>query len=301
MTKYALTSTPQHIYNDFDRQGLLMQLPRLQNESNQTYKQRLMDVFVHRASSAHHGLINGITRELGLSIINCMSVVPVMDSDDVPLLIMPAVVFQDTKCYLYSDYRPETKTLLTTIDRWEIGDGAWDIFGLADKINATGYFTATILSDAESGKRSMTIFDQNSIKIIDNQDLSGSGIRIHLGNTNLIKGTIAIRSATLLRRVTSQIAIRSFGDYMIDMDNGIIYAYSPPSPGSNIRYWCRDDAFIAKASPVIIHNLQSDDFQTKMFEQITADDDTVGPGKATALGADIVNEILSLHPSNWGK
>jgi len=48
------------------------------------------------------------------------------------------------------------------------------------------------------------------------------------------------------------------------------------------------------ASPVIIHNLQSSDFKEKMFEQILLNDGTYTNGAVTALGADLVSELMSI-------
>ena len=297
MASYVLTPTAYHVFNEFDKQGLLLDLPRLEEERNFEYKQRLMDVFVHRSDSTHQGLINGITRRLGLKIIDCMSIVPVVDGDGAPLLAMPGVVFKETKCYLYSDYR--TKELLTTIDRWDIDGGAWDLLNLANRINETTYFIATLLDDAVDGDRAMTVFDQSSIKIIDWEDIGGKGSRIVLDNNNLIEGTITISSPNLTRRVQVDTDLTQDGDYYIDVENGIIFSVGAPVSGSAVRYMCRDDNFVAQASPVILHNLQSDDFKTKMFEQIQSEDGLVN-GRPNAFGADIINELLSVYPTNWG-
>ncbi len=298
MASYTFTPEAYHVYNEFDKQGLLLDLPRLEEEFNPAYKQRLFDVFVNRSDSTYRGLINGITRRLGLRIIDCMSIVPRTDSDENPLLPMPAVVFEETKCYLYRNY--STGDLLLTLDRWEQSGGVWDLLELADSINATGYFTATILEGATSGDRSLTIFDQSSVGSILHEDITGQGVRIVLENKNLIEGTVTVDSPTLTRKVQNQSQLVYGGDYLIDLENGIIFTVSATSPGSYIRYQYRNDEFVAQSSPVILHNLQSDDFKTKMFEQVTVEDGDLTNGRPTPLGADIINELLSVYPTNWG-
>jgi hypothetical protein len=56
-----------HVWNFFDEFGLLLNTPRLHGERNASYKERILDVFRRPANSAFRGLINGISRELGLT------------------------------------------------------------------------------------------------------------------------------------------------------------------------------------------------------------------------------------------
>lgn len=298
MSKVQLTPEPQSVFNEFDRQGLLLILPRLKTETNILYKQRLFDVFVHRADSTYKGLINGITRELGLNIVETLQVSPVVDGNGDTLLPMPAIVFLNTKCLLYKNFT--TKELLLSIDRFEVDGGSFGLGQLVNTINATGYFTATLLSDSDSQKRSMTIFNQSSIKRVPFEDITNKGVEIHLENANLVPDSVTIRSNNVTRQVFAQIDLRRSGDYLIDLPNGIIFTVGAPAPGSSITYEFRDDEFKVESSPVIIHNLQSDDFRTKMFTQVTNDIGETYNGLPTNLGSDIINELLSVFPSNWG-
>lgn len=299
MTKYTLTPTPHHVFNEFDRHGLILGLERLKAERNPEYKRRLLDVFVHKADSTYMGLIHGITRELGLRITDTVHIRPVLDGDGSPLLPLPAVVFKNTKCYLYRDYQEDD--LLLILDRFDSNGGAFTLDELIDAINDTGYFIATLLEGMEGNKRSMCIFNQSSIVLEADEDITGQGGKINLIGRNMIRGTIAVRSANLYRRVDSEILIRRPGDYMIDVQKGQIISSVAPAEGSVIRYEWRNDDFTVQASPVIIHNLQSDDFKTKMFEQIIGDDGDAANGLPTTLGASIINELLSVYPSSWGQ
>jgi hypothetical protein len=62
----ALTLVPHQVWNFFDEFGLLLALPRLANERNLQYKNRLLDVFKRPPSSTYQGLMNAIGRELDL-------------------------------------------------------------------------------------------------------------------------------------------------------------------------------------------------------------------------------------------
>lgn len=254
-----------------------------------------MDVFVNRADSTYRGLTNAITRELGLELIEAMTIVPLMDGNGDPLLPNPAVEFIDTKCYLYRDFMEQD--ILLEIDRFDRLSGSWTLGELLETINNTGYFAATLLEDAESQKRSMTLFNQSSIVHVPAEDITGAGSIVVLDNRNLIEGTVSVRSDSLTRMVTSEAQLIDPGTYLIKHKEGILMTRGAPAPGSFIRYSYRDDQFTALASPVIIHNLQSEDFRDKMFE----DAGNGERGLPTPLGADIINELMSVYPANWGR
>lgn len=54
------------VWNHFDEIGLVLGTPRLPGENNRDYRERLRDVFKHMGNSSVQGLINGLSRDLGL-------------------------------------------------------------------------------------------------------------------------------------------------------------------------------------------------------------------------------------------
>lgn len=294
MTVY--TPEQHQIFDEFDDIGILLDLPRIAGEKNASYKQRLFDVFVNRASSTYRGLINGITRELGLSIYHALTITPVWHGDGFrgP---NPAVVFDETKCYIYADYVNESP--ISTIDRFE-KTGSWTMEELAGSINSTGYMYAAIQSGVLNSTRSMEIFNQKSISLVISEGIDVGGPVVNLNHRNLLSDSITVSSTNLRERVSSQTALVKKGQYYIDSNLGIIYTVDTPEVGSSIRYEYRNDNFEVMASPVILHNIQSLDFKKKMFEQILTSDGTYTNGAVTALGADIVNELISIFPMSYG-
>jgi hypothetical protein len=297
------TYTPErwHIHNELDNFGLLLDLPRIAGERNAAYKQRLMDVFVHRAGSDRLGLIYGITRELGLDLYHAMTITPVLDADGNTVGDNPAIIFEDTKCYVYSDYTLGTSGLEVTIDRYEYDGGAYNYTELLTQIQATGFFAVAIRSGVSSNTRSMTIFNQSSVELIVSESISTSGAIVNLEHANLFSDSVSITSSNLRERVSAQRDLARAGQYFIDYDKGIIYTTESPAGGSLIRYRYRNNNFKVWASPVIIHDLQSNDFETKMFEQITDGDGNTVNGAATELGADCINELLSIYGVSIGE
>lgn len=297
MTTTTHTPVLHPVFNELDKFGLLLGLPRLEEERNAEYKQRLLDVMVNRAGSTYRGLINGITRELGLKIREIFILRPVMNGS-APLGTNPAVFFQETKCKVYSDYTA-TNGLVTTIDRFEVDEGGYTVQELINAIVATGYFTAEVLLPDRLNDKAMTVFNQSTINTALNEELDTGGGRIKLKNKSLISNSFIIRSTNLKERVSAQTQLRKTGQYYVDMEEGILYATSAPAPGSSVRYQYRSDIYRVLASPVIIHNIQSSDFRSKMFDQMTLNGETTD-GAVTPLGAELINELLSVFPTGWG-
>lgn len=66
----TFTQTSQPLWNSFDEHGLLMDIERLPDESNDQYKLRIKDVFRGAGGATFIGVINGASRELGIKIIS---------------------------------------------------------------------------------------------------------------------------------------------------------------------------------------------------------------------------------------
>lgn len=61
------TPGPKQARNTIDLWGSRLDTERLTGESNVAYRDRLLDVFVHRGNATHPGLLNAIARDLSLS------------------------------------------------------------------------------------------------------------------------------------------------------------------------------------------------------------------------------------------
>lgn len=66
-----------HIWNAFDEFGLLLGINRLYGERNNNFKARILDVFINPGGANKQGIINGLSRELGITsdqiIINTLA------------------------------------------------------------------------------------------------------------------------------------------------------------------------------------------------------------------------------------
>lgn len=70
LTNTVFEQNQKALWNVFDEHGLLMDLERLPDEPNEDYRTRIKDVYRNRGGSSFQGIVNGATRELGLSKIS---------------------------------------------------------------------------------------------------------------------------------------------------------------------------------------------------------------------------------------
>jgi len=293
-----------NVFNELDSQGLALSLSRLTGERNAEYKQRLLDVFTHKANSSYTGLIYGITRELGLSLKKEFTITPTNPT----LFPNAAIAFKDVRCCIYPDYYGSPETV-TEIDRYTLAlNSGYTLKELKDKIQAVRYdssgtptqlFTVTEEVGIDLSQRSATIFDQDSVLEEKRESMSSHGKTISLKHTGVFKDSEYIYSNKLKTKITDENATLKENEYRINYSTGTIECYEAPGDGSYISYFYRNDDFEIFSSPVIINNLQNAEFRKKMFYQILQDDGSYENGRPTFFGADIINELYSVYPTTY--
>ena len=183
-------------FNQFDEFGLLLGLPRLKGELNSSYKRRLSNTMVDLANSTYRGLINAITRELGLELFNPIAINPKKDSYGGFFAPDPLVKVDGVYIYLYSDYANDI--LDFRIDRFEPGGNYEHLFRLVDFINQSTYFEAHLLMPEHRFTRSMTIINQSNRVQILLEDLQAS-TKFKLNNQHLIHGSVSFLGTNIFR------------------------------------------------------------------------------------------------------
>jgi hypothetical protein len=146
-----------------------------------------------------------------------------------------------------------------------------------------------------------TIFNQSTLALVTNETIFGTSYQTKLAHEYLVDGTVGILSDNLLTRVLTLNDLSASGQYYIDLQAGIIYSIEVPALNTIIRYVYHANPFVARASPVIISNLQSGPFVSKLFDQLVDDLGDENNGPLSLLGLDIVNELYSVYPWYWGK
>ncbi len=285
----------QNVYNQFDEFGLFIGLPRLSGENIESYKARLLDTYINRANSTYQGLINGITRELGLKLYNPIRIYPIK-SNGVFVAENPIITFSGPYVQLWRD--KINNILEMEIDRFNPDGDAYQIRDLVSFINSRSiYFGATLINN--DWERSMTICNQSNYKTV-GIELVPASENFQLNYPNINGGSIIPSSLffsdnnVFANLVPNQLSVINDGDYFIDYYTGNVFCSLTPTAGTTVRYTWIDYGWKPVASPVIINNISSSNFQRKMFNQVLADDGTFYNGIPTEYGASLINELLSV-------
>lgn len=297
--RHILTPRPHATFMGLDEHGLLLALERLRSERNELYRQRLLEVISRRANASYQGLINGITRELGYSLYKSMWINPVLDTDGTFLAPDPYIKFDGVWLYLYSDYQNDV--LDAQLDRHEPGGQFEHLWRLVGRVNQSPYFQAGLHPGVDLWTRSMTIFNQSNRKQVEIEAVQGSR-KFQLEKRPVCLNTVFFSDRSVYaKEVDTAAEVTQEGRYHIDYHNGYVTSYSSPLTGTSVQYRYHEFPFVAWASPVILHNINDDNFKVKMFEQVLQDDGTYAHGATTAVGRDIINELLTYHPMYWGQ
>lgn len=291
------TPTASAVFNELDSHGVFLGLPRLPDERNAAYKKRLLDVFARRANSTELGLLNGITRELGLEYFKPVKIVL---NPLTPSSVQPAIEFKQNTVLVYSD--KATNTLELELKRSAPGDEAYWLTDFITNLNTqSSYFTATITAGQEPYVRTDTLINQSSAKIVNGWPLRDSHIQ-DLPHQNIQKNSIVFTDRESFRaEVSSELALTQVGHFYVDYPNGVIKTFAVPSTGVRVRYVYHETTFDPVASPVILRSLQSDLFKEEMFLAADSNDGTQSLGVPSEFGALVINELMSVFASYWGE
>lgn len=297
------TPASQNVFNQFDQFGLLIGLPRFNGEKIEQYKKRLYDVYTNRANSTYLGLVNGITRELGLNLFNPFRIYPI-EFSGVFIAENPVVIFNGPYVELWRD--KENNILEMEIDRFNTNGDGFLIKELTNFINSRSiYFrTDTVLADFQF-ERSMTILNQTNVRKVISENIPATQ-RFTLEKPGLTEGqiissSIVFSDTSIFKTLVVNVAsVINNGDYYININTGDVVTKLTPPVGITVQYMWIDCSFKPVASPVIIHDVESPNFKRKMFNQVLDDAGIYHNGMPTEYGAEIINELLSLYPLYYG-
>lgn len=289
---------PRNQLNQFDELGSLVSLRRLPGEKNDEFRSRIRDAYIHIANSSYRGLVYGITRELGLSLFDAIDIRPKITPDGSFLAPDPYIVFDGIWLLLYSDY---TNGLLDwAIDRYQVGGNYEHLGKLVQLINTTLFFEATLLDDIDPYTRSMTILNQSSREQI-RMETTPMSLRFRLKHPHIARKSLFFSDRyTFSEEVSLEEDVISQGKYYVDYSKGIVRSYTIPPTRNYVRYQYTKYPFRAIASPIILHDINNENFRIKMFNQITLETGIEINGIPNKLGTDIINELMSVVPMYWG-
>ena len=290
---------PRQILNQFDEHGLVAGVRRNVGEKNWSYRRRIYDAWVNIANSSYRGLINGITRELGLELFEAVSISPKKRvNSELFYAPDPYIKVEGPTIYLYSNYIDGV--LDYELDRWTAGGNLEKLGWLIDFINSTTYFEGYLHSGVSRQESSMILLNQTNRECVYNEFIPASN-KFRLKNKRIVEGTIFFSNRVDFRReVLTEGDVGRAGDFFINYNEGIVVCYSPSVVNNTVRYQYIVDPFTLLASPIIINDINNEEFKTKLFGQILLDDGTNANCLPNELGTDIINELLTVVPLYFG-
>lgn len=292
--------SPKNEWNQFDEHGLLVGIRRLAGESNASFRRRLFDSFTNIANSTYKGLINGITRELGLELYYPISLQPKLSPTTNKLYAPdPYIKISGSYIYLYSDY--ENEVLECRIDRFEPGGNYEKLKWLVDVINQTTYFEAGLTNVNYGLDSSMVLVNQASRATF--LEIIQPSTKFQLAHQHVVPGSIKLidGSSSLRVEMRHPDEVDRAGRFYVDYHRGIITVFSLPPVKTTIQYQYNNYPFYPVASPVIIGDIEDEDFKVKLFNQILQEDGNYVSGLPTEFGNDILNKLMSIYPMYWGE
>ena len=199
---------------------------------------------------------------------------------------------------MYSDYAGDK--LDWVVDRFEPGGNYEHLNRLVDFINTTAFFEATIINSADPFTRSMTVLNQSNRIYVDNELVQAS-TKFQLEHKRIVPNSLSFNEKGFFKnKKNSASMVVGAGDWHIDYPSGVLTLGSVPDVNLTMNYQYSVYPFLPVASPVILHDINNDNFRTKMFEQVTQDDGTNVHGVPRELAVDIINELLTVIPLYWG-
>jgi len=290
--------------NIFDHFGSLLSIPRLPSEANRDYVERIRLSIAKKSNATYNGLINGAIRELGLNTGPSLKVSIRDDyAGDKSKL---RFCIEEGWARIYSewinldDQHTGLRPVLEQETELNITVGK-----LADWINGSAYYKATIVGDDLQQARFIRVYD--SRKLITEELLPQDKMR--LSQKNVVQGSLQIsRSSELSRPVAEASDVNLAGEYAVDYSNGFITAYTQPTSPVLVSYIVSELEFYLEASEIRIIDLTSRGAQRVLFNQIETDlyndvESKTINGLPTNEMYDIIRKVLTAgsYSQYWGE
>lgn len=298
MSTYTVTPTKKNIRTSVDLIGQLINLYRLPGEGLSSFKERILDNYIHGANATYQGLYNGINRELDLDAHTKGILIDVArDGDGLPLNNLAGVEISTRYLTLFSDHVAGTQQ--AQFDLYERGV-SYFVSDLQSQIGGVSGWESVMVG-LDNFDKSRSFLKQSSLKTISSYTLNASQVQNLndvLSNGNFVTGDIRFS-------IDSQITTEVFAmptqpnEFMVDYNNNILFLGQIPVGTVTFSY----QAFplFLKWSPITINSFKDSEFLDLITEQVRDEDDLVIDGIPTPRGAEFINELLSVAPQFWGE
>ena len=278
----------------FDEFGLKLSLNRLEGESLDNYRRRLLLETCSPSGSSFENFSQAVSRKVGLFDYPALRFDLVLDGDGAPVAADPAIVITATRLLLYRDYENQTLELeFSLLDKY---NGAF-LQDIIDGVSGNAYFTATLLDDSLAMKPSKQL--QVGTNLISLEIPRLSNREVHDFNIPYIRD-ILFNDALLFRKEVNAVGdISEYGEYYIDRLAGVVFTYSSMLGGCTIEY--AKFPFDVNWQSVRTYEFKDDDVKYLIYDNLRDVDGTNEPLLLNSTGARMINELLLAHPLEWGE
>lgn len=260
-----------------DNAGLLLDVPRLADESLFDYKRRLIDAVRNRGNATIQGLNYSLSRQAGLPRTHVLTIEPLDNSE--PFI-------EVTSKYL----------------RLKNGDTV----DLEIDLYANTIGNIKLLIDASSTNYEVTYYDDDYADYSAKKLFYGDNLRSQV--EYLQDSELSILKHTYLKDISFSSSVHRYSksslddvddiyDYFIDYENGLVYT------GQNgigfVSYSYYEIPFKVFYTPVSFFPLNDKDINKIIMDTVLTDDGTEYK-VLNSKGADYINELLSVAPIHWG-
>jgi len=297
---YTFYPEKKVIVNSIDRIGILLGTKRIVDESNADFKKRIWDASVHPSGPAYSGVVNGLTRDFGFLLTEVIKIELKLNSDGSSIALNPRVDMFANRIVLYNDWRSSS---FTSIDKeiriYKEDDEGYYLHGLIDEINKSKYFMATLLDGVRPNLFSTCLKKASSATYVSNEPLVIDR-RQTLRYKNIVDGSIVF-SDTRTFNTEKFDKITSYGDYLVDYENGVVFSMSLPTEYSSCSYYTNRFPFTIEASPIQVFSINDDNYTTELFKKEILDSEEAVNSLLNEEGTVIYNQVFLNSRSLWGE
>lgn len=301
MSTYLIDdSNIYHIHNGLDELGLILNLPRLPEESNGSYRNRLAEVYARPGNARYDGLLYAINRALGYEVQEMLTITvpaPVVPLENLinPIAIYPArVLLRSQILELWAD---EEKTASFSLRESEV-----DTLGkLVQAINNTGTFQAKLLNDNNSEIYSANLINADSWLWKLGEIIPASHV-FTLQYSPIVPNTVVFEETAVFTHYMNNPTYP--GEFFIDNVTGQVKTVIVPSGYSRITYQFGSSDLTLSMSPVVINDLNSIILRNWLFSKIERNvwdspEERYSLDQPNDLMQGIIDELKQNCPNFW--
>lgn len=285
-TRIVSTLSKKPIWLALDDVGVYLGLARNNNESNASYRKRILRKFNETTNSTYQGLTNAINLEFDFGRFEGPIITPPSASCDIIVTSSTLLLSDETTDFVI----PFIYTNATGhLDFLSLDD-------VVDEINSCSGWSA-VLTDATDGSvPAFTLLRQENTKSVFNFEIMSSQF-IDLGETNIVEYSVASSDPVAFKTyipLTGDTPYDLFsekGDFSVDLDNGYVYLKTPPADGSFVNFQYKISPYTLICSPSTIRSFDDSEFISALYYGTTP--------SVTLI--EFINELFQVSRQTWGE